>query len=74
MAQENKKEEKPLTGLTDFDIFELYIDCVEIFVESCSRNDLEEKRCFEFGQSLWEKTIEARDKYRKSNPTISRGT
>ena len=68
MAQENKKEEKSLTGLTDFDIFELYIDCVQVFVERCTALELSSNRPFELGQVLWEKAIEARNQYRKSHP------
>jgi len=57
-----------LTSLTDFDIIDLYIRCVEVFVETSSRLDLEQGRCFELGQVLWEKTLEARNKYHKSYP------
>lgn len=68
MNPQNKKEEKHLTDLTDFDLIELYTRCIEVFIETCSRNDLEQKRCFELGQVLWEKSIEARNEYRKSHP------
>ena len=63
-----KDEEKKYLGLTDFDIFELYQRCVETFVDTCSRLDIDKHRCFDLGQVLWEKSIEARDKYRKGYP------
>ena len=59
--------DKP-NDLTDYDLCELYIKCVAIFAETGSKLDLETHNCFTLGQVLWEKTIEARDEYRKSHP------
>ena len=68
MPHENKNIEKDLTHISDFDILDLYIRSVEVFAEQCTRLQMEEKRCFELGQVLWEKSLEARDRYRKSHP------
>jgi hypothetical protein len=63
-----KNNEKQLTGLTDFDIIELFQNCVKVFAEVGSKLDIEQHKCFDYGQILWEKSIEARDNYRKKHP------
>jgi len=68
LPHEKKEIEKDLTALTDFDIFELYQNCVKVFAEVGSKLDMEQGRCFELGQILWEKSIKARDEYRKGYP------
>jgi hypothetical protein len=67
LIPKEKNIEKDLTGLSDFDIIELYIKCVETFAESCSRLDMDNHRCFEFGEILWDRSIKARDEYRKGH-------
>ena len=74
MQHEIKKNEKDLTGLTDFDIIELYIKCVEVFAEVGSKLDLEQHKCFDYGKILWENSIKARDEYREGHSYVSRET
>lgn len=54
--------------LTDFDICELYIKCVSVFVETSSKMDVTRETSFEYGHKLWEKTIKTLEEYRKDKP------
>jgi hypothetical protein len=56
-----------LTKLTEYDILELYIRCVEVFVERCTRMELESDRAFELGKKLWEESIKTLGEYRKEH-------
>ena len=62
---EKNTSPKDLTSLSDCDIIDMYIRCVGVFTEVSSKLDLERRACFGLGQELWEKSIKARDEYRK---------
>ena len=53
-------------GLTDFDICELYIKCVEVFAQTASRLEMERNTPLSLGRELWKETIKTLDEYRKS--------
>ena len=61
----NENNQKDLTGLTDYDIFDLYGRLIEKFAEVSSKADLESGRCFQLAKQGWEESIKARYNYRK---------
>ena len=63
-----KNNENNLTQLSDYDIVELYVRCVAIFVERCSKYDLSADTSFTLGKKLWGESIKILEEYRKDNP------
>lgn len=68
VSNNNSQKKVDSTTLTDYDLVEIYIRSVEVFVDVSSRLDLEQQRCFDLGKVLCEKSIEFRDEYRKRHP------
>ena len=66
MPRDEKNIEKKLTTLTDFDICELYVKCVEVFAQTASRLEMERHTPLTLGKELWKETIKTLDEYRKS--------
>jgi hypothetical protein len=56
--------------LTDFDICELFIKCVEVFATTASRLEMERGAAVTLGKELWKETIETLKQYRKSIPLV----
>ena len=52
-------------GLTDFDICELYIKCVEVFAQTSSRLEMERHTPLTLGKELWKETIKTLKEYRE---------
>ena len=61
-----EKSERNLK-LTEFDVCELYIKCVSVFVETSSKLDISRGTAFELGNKLWKETLETLKEYRKDN-------
>ena len=70
MSQERKKENsltQDKSGsnvLTDYDVCDLYIRCVEVYVQTSSKADIERKSALVYGKELWEETIKTLKEYR----------
>lgn len=73
MAKDDRNIEKDLTVMTDFDISELYIKCVSVFVETASRAEMQRGDTFILGQRLWKETLEALKEYRQGNRKTHNG-
>jgi hypothetical protein len=58
------------TELTDFDVCELFIKCVEVFATTASRLEMERGAAVTLGKELWKETIETLKQYRKSIPLV----
>lgn len=54
--------------LSEYDICDLHIRCVEVFVNTASRLDFEKEVVFANGKKLWKETLEILKEYRKDNP------
>ena len=64
MPRDEKNIEKKLTTLTDFDICELYVKCVEVFAQTASRLEMERHTPLTLGKELWKETIKILKEYR----------
>ena len=51
-------------ALTDFDICDLYIRCVEVYVQTSSKADIERRSALVYGKELWKETIKTLKEYR----------
>jgi len=52
------------TRLTDFDVCELFIKCVEVFATTASRLEMERGAPLTLGKELWKETIKTLKEYR----------
>ena len=53
------------TELTDFDVCELFIKCVEVFATTASRLEMERGTATKLGKELWKETIKTLKEYRE---------
>ena len=53
------------TRLTDFDVCELFIKCVEVFATTASRLEMERGTATKLGKELWKETIKTLKEYRE---------
>ena len=68
MEKENKKNIDTPSKLTDYDVCDLYIRCVDVFVQTSSKLDIDRGVAFNYGKHLWKETIETLKEYRRSTP------
>ena len=72
---DNKNIKKDLTEentqrnlkLTEFDVCELFIKCVQIYSDTASRLEMERSIPLRLGKELWKETLETLKEYRKDN-------
>lgn len=77
--RENKNNENKLTPqkntanleLSDFDVCELYIKCVQVFADTASRLEMDRSVPLNLGKELWKETLGTLEEYRKSNRKTS---
>jgi hypothetical protein len=53
------------TKLTDFDVCELFVNCVEVFAQTASRLEMERRTPITLGKELWKETIKTLKEYRE---------
>lgn len=61
-----------MKGMTPFEALSLRIKCTEVFIDSCSKNDLTKEQVFKYGQQLWDESVKILDDVKPELPPANK--